>query len=405
LTHRLAVRTLVVFAGRAPHKESMNKILVVDDDALILHLYRQKFSDAGFDVQTAGDGVAAIRFLHGEKPDVVVLDLMMPRLSGAEVLKFIRNDPRLKATPVLILSNSFMGEMFRTASELGIQGALYKSECKPNDLLELVQKVLQDPHSAGVMVTSVSNRVPVLAPGVAKEFSERAPDALSDLRAVCQSFIRTTETGQRTQQLAELYRRARQVTAIAGFAEQPLISLFTGAFEALLFELCAKPAAVTPSVIRTVLAGVDFIGELFERVRDEVSNLPLAARIMLVDDDPISNRIIVEAMRRVYLECQDFQNPTEALEVFKRTPYDLVLLDIEMPGLDGFEFCKQLRQLPGYARTPVIYVTSHSGFEHRAKGILSGGDDLIAKPVFPMELAVKTIILLLRSRLPQLAMR
>ena len=221
------------------------------------------------------------------------------------------------------------------------------------------------------------------------------------MRTVCQNFIRTTEPGQRTQQLSELYRRARQVTAIAGFADHPLVSLFTGAFEAMLFELCARPNAVSPSIIRTVVTGVDFIGELFERARDNLQGVPLAARIATVDDDPLANRITIEAMRRVYLECQDFESPTLALEVLKTRPHDLVLLDIEMPSMNGFEFCKQLRKLPGYARTPVIYVTSHSDFENRAKSILSGGDDLIAKPVFPMELALKSIMLLLRSRLSQ----
>ena len=125
---------------------------------------------------------------------------------------------------------------------------------------------------------------------------------------------------------------------------------------------------------------------------------------MAVDDDPVSNRIIVEAMRRVYVECTSYEDPAVAMRALQATPADLVLLDIEMPGLNGFEFCKQLRRLPGYAKVPVVYVTSHADFDNRAKGILSGGDDLIAKPVFPMELAVKSIMLLLRTRLsPQVA--
>jgi len=388
----------------------MNKILVVDDDALILHLYRQKFSAAGFEVETATDGVSAVRFLHSQKPNLVVLDLMMPRLSGVEVLKFIRTDAVLRDTPVLILTNCFMGDMVEIATSLGVQGALYKTECKPSDLVALAQEILSSPHPAARVVTSVTARVVLpkksdVAPASSEEFTERAPDALADLRAVCQAFIRTTEPGARAQQLAELYRRARQVTAIAGFAEHPMLSLFAGAFEALLFELGAKPAAVSPSVIRTVVSGVDFIGELFDRVRDNLADVPLSARMAAVDDDPISNRIIVEAMRRVYLECVSFEDPAMAMRALQATPHDLVLLDIEMPGLNGFEFCKQLRKLPGYAKVPVVYVTSHSGFDHRAKGILSGGDDLIAKPVFPMELAVKSIMLLLRSRLPQPAAR
>jgi CheY-like chemotaxis protein len=369
-------------------------------------LYRQKFSDSGFDVETASDGVAAIRSLHGHKPNVVVLDLMMPRLSGVEVLKFIRSDPVLRDTAVVILTNCFMGDMVEVATGLGVQGALYKTECKPADLVAVVQEILQNPKPAARMVTGVTARVvrpknANAAAATTDEFTERAPDALADLRTMCQSFIRTTDPATRAQQLGELYRKGRQVTAIAGFADHPMLSLFTGAFEAFLFELSAKPSAISPSIIRTVVSGVDFIGELFDRVRDNLPDEPLAARMAAVDDDPVSNRIIVEVMRRVYLDCSSFEDPAAALQVLQATPHDLVLLDIEMPGLNGFEFCKQLRKLPGYAKIPVVYVTSHADFEHRAKGILSGGDDLIAKPVFPMELAVKCIMLLLRGRLPQ----
>jgi CheY-like chemotaxis protein len=276
-------------------------------------------------------------------------------------------------------------------------------------LVALVQEILRNPKPASQTVTGVTARVvlskPVAVPANQEAFGESAPDALADLRTVCQSFIRTTEPNIRTQQLGELYRRARQVTAIAGFADHPMLSLFAGAFEALLFELSVKPAAVSPSVIRTVVSGVDFIGELFERVRENLADVPLSARIAAVDDDPLSNRIIMEAMRRVYLDCVSFEDPAKALRALQASPHDLVLLDIEMPGMNGFEFCKQLRKLPGYTKVPVVYVTSHAGFDHRAKGILSGGDDLIAKPVFPMELAVKSIMLLLRARLPQPAAR
>jgi len=69
-----------------------------------------------------------------------------------------------------------------------------------------------------------------------------------------------------------------------------------------------------------------------------------------------------------------------------------------MPGMDGLELCKQLCRLPGYQKTPVIYVTSHSDFESRARSALSGGDDLIGKPVFPLELAVKAMAHLLSSQ-------
>jgi CheY-like chemotaxis protein len=70
-----------------------------------------------------------------------------------------------------------------------------------------------------------------------------------------------------------------------------------------------------------------------------------------------------------------------------------------MPGMDGFEFCRTLRTLPGYQEVPVIYVTNYNDFEHRARSVLSGGDDLISKPVFPLDLAVKAVAHLLKRQI------
>jgi CheY-like chemotaxis protein len=86
-----------------------------------------------------------------------------------------------------------------------------------------------------------------------------------------------------------------------------------------------------------------------------------------------------------------------ALKWLQETRFDLVLLDIKMPGMDGFELCRRLRLLPGYEKTPVIYLTSHSDFENRARSVLDGGNELIAKPVLPLELVVKAVALLLRG--------
>jgi twitching motility two-component system response regulator PilG len=78
----------------------------------------------------------------------------------------------------------------------------------------------------------------------------------------------------------------------------------------------------------------------------------------------------------------------------------LILLDISMPQLDGFQLCSELRKLPAHEKTPVIFVTCHSDFESRSRGILSGGNDLIAKPILAVELAVKAVTHLLRRGLP-----
>ncbi|HKI68114.1 MAG TPA: response regulator, partial [Verrucomicrobiae bacterium] len=77
--------------------------------------------------------------------------------------------------------------------------------------------------------------------------------------------------------------------------------------------------------------------------------------------------------------------------------YDLVFLDIVMPGLDGLALCEKMRLLPLHKRTPVIFLTSLKDFKTRYRSVLSGGNDLITKPIMPTELCVKAITQLLKA--------
>jgi CheY-like chemotaxis protein len=82
----------------------------------------------------------------------------------------------------------------------------------------------------------------------------------------------------------------------------------------------------------------------------------------------------------------------------EKTHFDLIFLDVEMPGLSGLELCSHIRQTTTNRSTPVVFVTAHSDFERRARSVLSGGNDFIAKPFLPIELAVKTLILLFKGK-------
>jgi len=90
---------------------------------VVVHVYRAKFVREGFGVEVAEDGLKAVRMLAAVKPDVVVLDLMLPKLSGVDVLKFIRSSPALKDTPVIILSNAHMSSLAQQAATIGAERA------------------------------------------------------------------------------------------------------------------------------------------------------------------------------------------------------------------------------------------------------------------------------------------
>src|SRR2546427_11562757 len=152
----------------------MKQILFVDDDAVIAEIYRRKLVQAGFNVEVARDGLAAMKVLSGgAKPDLVVLDLMIPKFSGVDVLKFIRSNEQLKTTPVIIFSNSYMSDMAQAAAVAGADKALLKSRCPPALLVEITNHLLSGEQEGDD--TSALLAVADYAPTMAAATSAAAP--------------------------------------------------------------------------------------------------------------------------------------------------------------------------------------------------------------------------------------
>jgi len=119
-------------------------ILYVEDDPVTLTAYQNRLQQAGYHVIPARDGLEAIKQLSTMIPDLVVLDLMLPRFSGEEVLQYIRTHDALAAVPVIVLStNSILDSEQEHLLESASQRIL-KSLCTPATLLETIQKALPD---------------------------------------------------------------------------------------------------------------------------------------------------------------------------------------------------------------------------------------------------------------------
>jgi CheY-like chemotaxis protein len=382
----------------------MKKILLVDDDALVLELYRKKLALGGFDVRTAADGLEAIKALGVFKPDLVVLDLLMPKMSGTDVLKFIRNKPAIAQLPVVAFTNAFMSEQARLVNSLGVARAVVKGDFTPNQMLALAAELL----SATPKTVSPAEPPPSapaeedtsLSPAETRErFLARVPEDFTDLQGVSREFAQDPAAAGRSGTLQEFCRQMHQLAAAAAMARCQYVALMSGALEAMLYELGDKPQFLNPSTSRTISSGVEFLGSLIENARTGRRSEVLVGEVLVVDDDPLANRIALAALTRAKLTGVAVESPLAALELLARKRFDLFLFDVEMPQMNGYELCRKLRAMDGYERTPVIYVTSHSDFENHAKSILAGGNDLIAKPIFPIELAVKAVMHLIRGKL------
>ena len=155
----------------------MKKILYVEDDALIARVYSQKLEAAGFEVVIASDGLVAVQRLREYVPDLVVLDLLMPKLTGVDVLKFMRGQEGLKHTRIIVFSNSFLSNLIEQVAAIGVEEALVKASVTPNQLVEIVGKTLERPaqrfltaddiaaHLAGdASGTPVTGQVTVVSP-------------------------------------------------------------------------------------------------------------------------------------------------------------------------------------------------------------------------------------------------
>ncbi len=119
-----------------------NKILLVEDSKVIQQMYRNKLTFEQFNVLTADNGMEAIKILSQEKPDIILLDLMMPIMDGYKVLQVVKTDPKLSSIPVLVFSAKGQSEEVEKALNLGAAGYIVKATTKPNEVVDQIRKVL-----------------------------------------------------------------------------------------------------------------------------------------------------------------------------------------------------------------------------------------------------------------------
>src|SRR5712671_2173816 len=119
----------------------MSKILLVDDDAFIVEAYSRKLTLGGWEVDTAGGGAEAREVLLRTRPEVAVLDLMLPEFNGFELIKYIRSRDELKGTRTVVLSNFYLGSSEREVAASLADKTLTKSDCTPTILLEAVNQL------------------------------------------------------------------------------------------------------------------------------------------------------------------------------------------------------------------------------------------------------------------------
>ncbi len=121
---------------------AMTKIAIVEDDQAISQMYRIKFEAEGFEVETAANGKLGLGLAEKMRPDIILLDLMMPEMNGDEMLKKLRATAWGKNTKVIILTNVGEQEAPGSLEKLGVRRFIVKAEMTPRQVAEMVKQEL-----------------------------------------------------------------------------------------------------------------------------------------------------------------------------------------------------------------------------------------------------------------------
>ncbi|GAC1339937.1 MAG: hypothetical protein NVSMB23_09580 [Myxococcales bacterium] len=223
--------------------------------------------------------------------------------------------------------------------------------------------------------------------------------------------------------LAEVHNFFHRIGGTAAAVDLPLLGRLAAACEGAL-DVCSEGRLPVGQKILQVLedglAGAELVlrGEWPQRPEEtgeervlgappaREEGAPGASRILVIDDDPVSARLVDGVLRSAGFSSTYCCEPEKAYDTIHAEMPDLIILDVVMPQMNGFDLCRRVRQSPSLQLTPIIFVTRKGDVEQRVLGLSVGGNDYVAKPFSPQELVARVRSHLQRlSELREMAIR
>ena len=137
----------------------MKKIAIIEDDQAISQMYRMKFESEGYQVETAENGKLGLELAEKMKPDMILLDIMMPEMNGDEMLAQMREQPWGKHIKVMVLTNVGEQELPKSLSSLGVLDIILKAELTPRQVADKVKLELQQLKDAAISLNNTENNL------------------------------------------------------------------------------------------------------------------------------------------------------------------------------------------------------------------------------------------------------
>lgn len=417
-------------------------VLIIDGNPRSSAAAARTIGAPGREVLVASSAAAAEKILAAREIALVILDFVLPDADGPALLARIRKTPRTSAVPVIVISSPKDSPLKSECLALGASDWLSRPP-DPKALSASVEAILRRPVGQGRdgrhdPLTGLLNRA-----AFAEAFREatslaarsRLPLSLAVLdvvRFMEVNGVRDLAAGDKVlQRVAATLRPAlRALDVAARWGGSEFVVLFPdtrpeGAAQAmekvrqtLQGELLPGAGGVPLGVaLRTGVAEVSPGDDLDSALmlatqalhrakvgRRDGGRSPAASasarkvRILLAEDDPAVAVLIKHRLSHEGFEIVHYADGAEAFDAAADAKASLVILDVKMPGMDGFEVLTRLRALPAFARMPIVMLTGMGNEDDIIRGFSLGADDYVLKPFSPHELVARIRRLLLRTQ-------
>jgi diguanylate cyclase (GGDEF)-like protein len=416
-------------------ERGQQRLLIVEDDPEIQFLLTAILGQHDREIIAVGSGSEAEVALAQGSVDLIVLDLILPDLDGRTLLTRLRGRPETATVPIVVISarggSEIRQDCYALGADLYTEKPFDPDEVAADISARLARSAASSPNALRDPLTGLPNRA-----GLLERFTGRAePSGLALVQL--DGFLEISERWGWTYAEGALKKigdaiasRALESWMVCRFGGGEYVVWAPGATlnevaengEVVLEAIRAVPVdapdgesfrfTASIGVVDTAVeASLDDTLELARqrlfRARESGRNQVVshdeeskagATRVLVAEDDNISATILLHRLEKEGLEVVRYSDGRAAYEGALEDTPDLVILDIKMPGMDGFEVLERLRRTPSYSKVPIILLTSMGSEADVVRGFQLGADDYILKPFSPVELSARVWRLLRRGR-------
>ena len=411
-------------------KSTPRTVLVIEDNQKNMKLVRLLLQMGNYEVLEAIDAESGIAIAGETPPDLILMDIQLPGMDGLQATTHLKNDPRLADIPIVALTSYAMDGDKARALAAGCDGYLTKP-IDTNGFLEAISTFVM-PKAAedtDVLRTRKPNPVRILI----VDDDPKNTKLMCGLLARDDYELATAADGQAALARVDAhppdiilldvmmpgmdgYEVTRRLKARPATRAIPIIlvtALDSPADRAQGLEAGAEEFLTKPVNPLEIEARIQSMLKL-KRYRDQLairshSEEPLSTgeptaseaaggdcrqRILIVEDDAKDLKLLQGHLAASQYDVDVVRDGSDAIQAISQNRFDLILLDILLPGLDGFEICHRIKQVEDTRDTQVVLITCLSDIENKIKGVELGADDYLIKPIDPRELQARVKVLL-----------